>query len=191
MTRASTTTPPGPVRWSICSPPPTSRPSCSPAPRRCARRSWRAASASTIWPARRRRLRRPPAVPACWCRAGGGRCLGAAGRRADPGQPGAAARRARRASRGLAGLQAAPRPRGGLPQGPPARRGAGRPADQVVTGAALPALLPQVEAVHTLTSLSGFEALLRGVPVVTYGQPFYAGWGLTEDRAPPPRRGRP
>ncbi|PWC27858.1 capsular polysaccharide export protein, LipB/KpsS family [Teichococcus aestuarii] len=64
-------------------------------------------------------------------------------------------------------------------------------ADQVVTGAALPALLPQVEAVHTLTSLSGFEALLRGVPVVTYGQPFYAGWGLTEDRAPPPRRGRP
>jgi len=63
-------------------------------------------------------------------------------------------------------------------------------ADQVVTGAPLTALLPQVEAVHTLTSLSGFEALLRGVPVVTWGQPFYAGWGLTEDRNPPPRRGR-
>ncbi|MDJ0389784.1 hypothetical protein QMO56_16855 [Roseomonas sp. E05] len=63
-------------------------------------------------------------------------------------------------------------------------------ADQVVTGAPLTALFPQMDAVHTLTSLSGFEALLRGVPVVTWGQPFYAGWGLTEDRHPPPRRGR-
>ncbi|MFB9969681.1 hypothetical protein ACFFMP_06405 [Pseudoroseomonas cervicalis] len=63
-------------------------------------------------------------------------------------------------------------------------------ADQVVTGAPLTALLPQIDALHTLTSLSGFEALLRGVKVVTWGQPFYAGWGLTEDRAPPPRRGR-
>ncbi|WP_419900823.1 capsular polysaccharide export protein, LipB/KpsS family [Roseomonas sp. USHLN139] len=65
-------------------------------------------------------------------------------------------------------------------------------ADQVVTGAPLTALFPQIDALHTLTSLSGFEALLRGVPVVTWGQPFYAGWGLTEDRAPAlPRRGRP
>jgi capsular polysaccharide export protein len=38
-----------------------------------------------------------------------------------------------------------------------------------------------------MTSLSGFEALLRGLPVVTHGQPFYAGWGLTQDREPPPR----
>ncbi|ONG45782.1 hypothetical protein BKE38_26095, partial [Pseudoroseomonas deserti] len=64
-------------------------------------------------------------------------------------------------------------------------------ADQVVTGAPLTALFPQIDALHTLTSLSGFEALLRDVPVVTWGQPFYAGWGLTEERAPPmPRRGR-
>ena len=35
--------------------------------------------------------------------------------------------------------------------------------------------------VHTLTSLSGFDALLRNKRVVTYGMPFYAGWGLTED----------
>jgi capsular polysaccharide export protein len=63
-------------------------------------------------------------------------------------------------------------------------------ADQVVSRAPLTGLLGQVDAVHTLTSLSGFEALLRGVPVVTWGQPFYAGWGLTEDRNPPPRRGR-
>ncbi|MBI0433050.1 hypothetical protein [Roseomonas sp. KE0001] len=64
-------------------------------------------------------------------------------------------------------------------------------ADQVVTGAPLAALFPQIDALHTLTSLSGFEALLRGLPVTTWGQPFYAGWGLTEDRNPPPRRGRP
>ncbi len=36
--------------------------------------------------------------------------------------------------------------------------------------------------IHTMTSLAGFDALLRGKQVVTYGQPFYAGWGLTEDR---------
>jgi len=35
--------------------------------------------------------------------------------------------------------------------------------------------------VHTMTSLSGFEALLRDKRVVTYGMPFYAGWGLTTD----------
>ena len=35
-----------------------------------------------------------------------------------------------------------------------------------------------------MTSLAGFEALLRGKPVTTHGQPFYAGWGLTEDICP-------
>ena len=34
-----------------------------------------------------------------------------------------------------------------------------------------------------MTSLTGFDALLRDKTVVTYGQPFYAGWGLTQDRA--------
>jgi capsular polysaccharide export protein len=63
-------------------------------------------------------------------------------------------------------------------------------ADLVVARAPINGLLGQVDALHTLTSLSGFEALLRGVPVVTWGRPFYAGWGLTEDRNPPPRRGR-
>ena len=43
--------------------------------------------------------------------------------------------------------------------------------------------------VWTMTSLAGFEALMRGVHVVTTGAPFYAGWGLTEDRGSvPPRR---
>ena len=63
-------------------------------------------------------------------------------------------------------------------------------ADAVVVETAMPVLLAAVDAVHTLTSLAGFEALLRGVPVTTYGLPFYAGWGLTEDRLHAPRRGR-
>ena len=54
--------------------------------------------------------------------------------------------------------------------------------DQLVTDTPMPALLAQVDELHTLCSLSGFEALLRGVKVVTYGLPFYAGWGLSEDR---------
>ncbi len=44
-----------------------------------------------------------------------------------------------------------------------------------------------------MTSLLGFEALLRGAKVTTLGLPFYAGWGLTQDkRTPPPwRQARP
>ena len=42
----------------------------------------------------------------------------------------------------------------------------------------------------TLTSLAGFEALLRGKAVSTYGRPFYAGWGLTDDRLTFQRRTR-
>lgn len=38
------------------------------------------------------------------------------------------------------------------------------------------------DEVHVMTSQAGFDALLRGKKVVTYGQPFYAGWGLSEDR---------
>ena len=57
-------------------------------------------------------------------------------------------------------------------------------ADEVVTGAPLSGLFGQIDGLHTLTSLSGFEALLRGVPVTVWGRPFYAGWGLTEDRSP-------
>ncbi|WP_456305767.1 capsular polysaccharide export protein, LipB/KpsS family, partial [Falsiroseomonas oryziterrae] len=60
-------------------------------------------------------------------------------------------------------------------------------ADQVVGGAPMDTLLGRVHAVHTLTSLTGFEALLRGVPVTCWGMPFYAGWRLTEDRVAPPR----
>jgi len=39
-----------------------------------------------------------------------------------------------------------------------------------------------------MTSLTGFEALLRGKPVRCEGLPFYAGWGLTDDSHVCPRR---
>ena len=63
--------------------------------------------------------------------------------------------------------------------------------DRIDRGGSLDALLARADALHTLTSLTGFEALMRGVRVVVHGGPFYAGWGLTEDRgAPLPRRTR-
>lgn len=65
-----------------------------------------------------------------------------------------------------------------------------RLADELVRDVSSVALIEAVDEVHTLTSLCGFEALIRGKTVTTYGQPFYAGWGLTHDLAPPARRGR-
>jgi capsular polysaccharide export protein len=62
--------------------------------------------------------------------------------------------------------------------------------DEVVVDVAMSELLHEVDEVHSLTSLTGFEALLRGKKVVCYGQPFYAGWGLTVDLMPPLRRKR-
>lgn len=62
--------------------------------------------------------------------------------------------------------------------------------DEVVVGVGMDALLPVVDEIHLLTSLTGFEALLRGKDVTCYGQPFYAGWGLTADVLPVPRRTR-
>ncbi|MFO7759625.1 MAG: capsular polysaccharide biosynthesis protein [Roseovarius sp.] len=49
-------------------------------------------------------------------------------------------------------------------------------------------LLALVHGLWTMTSLLGFEALLRGVPVTTTGAPFYAGWGLTRDLGDMPAR---
>ncbi len=80
------------------------------------------------------------------------------------------------------------------------RPGAIRPAqlaglaDVVATAADPIALMEACDEVWTMTSLLGFEALLRGKPVTTLGAPFYAGWGLTRDiglmpdthRNPPP-----
>lgn len=62
-------------------------------------------------------------------------------------------------------------------------------ADLVAHRADPVTLLDQVDAVWTITSTLGFEALLRGLSVTTLGAPFYAGWGLTRDLGPvPPRR---
>ena len=61
-------------------------------------------------------------------------------------------------------------------------------ADRIVRGGAMARLLDLVDAVHVLTSLTGFEALLRGREVTCHGIPFYAGWGLTRDLAAPPAR---
>jgi capsular polysaccharide export protein len=62
--------------------------------------------------------------------------------------------------------------------------------DEIVVDVGMDALLREVDQVHVLTSLAGFEALLRGRHVTTWGCPFYAGWGLTEDRLELVRRTR-
>jgi glycosyltransferase involved in cell wall biosynthesis len=54
-------------------------------------------------------------------------------------------------------------------------------ANEVLLQADMAQLLYAVDEVHVMTSLTGFEALMRGVAVVVYGAPFYAGWGLTQD----------
>ena len=64
-----------------------------------------------------------------------------------------------------------------------------RLTDEIVRSQSAVDLIEAADAVWTLTSLMGFEALLRGKPVTCLGTPFYAGWGLTEDLGPPcPRR---
>lgn len=54
-------------------------------------------------------------------------------------------------------------------------------ADFIVDNVNILDCILKVDEVHTMTSLAGFEALLRGKKVHCYGIPFYAGWGLTED----------
>jgi capsular polysaccharide export protein len=61
-------------------------------------------------------------------------------------------------------------------------------ADRIVRGGGMAPLLDAVDAVHVLTSLTGFEALIRGLEVTCHGAPFYAGWGLTRDLGAVPKR---
>ena len=62
-------------------------------------------------------------------------------------------------------------------------------ADLICRDTSAADLLDRVDRVWTMTSLMGFEALVRGVPVTCLGMPFYAGWGLTRDLGPEcPRR---
>ncbi|RJT46758.1 capsular polysaccharide biosynthesis protein [Rahnella woolbedingensis] len=54
-------------------------------------------------------------------------------------------------------------------------------ADSQALDADIIQCIQAADELHTLTSLSGFEALLHGKKVACYGMPFYAGWGLTQD----------
>lgn len=63
-------------------------------------------------------------------------------------------------------------------------------ADIVAADADPLPLIEKADGIWTLTSLIGFEALLRGIPVTTLGAPFYAGWGLTADLGRTPARRR-
>lgn len=76
----------------------------------------------------------------------------------------------------------------GLRQGKIAPDEAAEYADLTVQNADPIALINAVDEVWTLTSLLGFEALLRGKPVTCLGTPFYAGWGLTRDLGTTPDR---
>ena len=62
--------------------------------------------------------------------------------------------------------------------------------DHVVVNTNIVECLRLADEVHTMTSLTGFEALLHGKVVHCYGGPFYAGWGLTQDHYALPHRQR-
>ncbi|MCV3456939.1 capsular polysaccharide biosynthesis protein [Campylobacter sp. CNRCH_2016_0050h] len=62
--------------------------------------------------------------------------------------------------------------------------------DEIIENVSIDSAINASDEVHTITSTSGFDALLRGKKVVVYGKPFYAGWGLTNDLHKIPRRTR-
>ncbi|HIC3486123.1 TPA: capsular polysaccharide biosynthesis protein [Campylobacter coli] len=53
--------------------------------------------------------------------------------------------------------------------------------DEIIENVSIDSAINACDEVHTITSTSGLDALLRGKKVVVYGKPFYAGWGLTQD----------
>lgn len=63
-------------------------------------------------------------------------------------------------------------------------------ADHVELQSSVISCINACHVVVTMTSLTGFDALLRGKTVVVHGRPFYAGWGLTQDMVPLARRER-
>lgn len=66
--------------------------------------------------------------------------------------------------------------------------------DEIITDISIDSCIKVCDEVHTITSTAGYDALIRDKVVVTYGAPFYAGWGLTMDKNINPeilsRRGR-
>lgn len=63
-----------------------------------------------------------------------------------------------------------------------------RYCDLVLQKVSVSTALNICDEVHVMTSLVGFEALLHDKKVTCYGQPFYAGWGLTTDKLEHPKR---
>ncbi|MBZ8008045.1 capsular polysaccharide biosynthesis protein [Campylobacter sp. RM9334] len=54
--------------------------------------------------------------------------------------------------------------------------------DEIITDISIDSCIKACDEVHTITSTAGYDALIRDKVVVTYGAPFYAGWGLTIDK---------
>lgn len=80
-----------------------------------------------------------------------------------------------------------------LIRGHPVASDAGRPGhfpDATTTPVSPWRLLAGAHAVYTVSSQLGFEAILAGHRPQVFGAPFYAGWGLSDDRVPVARRGR-
>ncbi|PRA45739.1 hypothetical protein CQ062_23925 [Ochrobactrum sp. MYb68] len=63
-------------------------------------------------------------------------------------------------------------------------------ADYVASEISTSYVLDACDEIWTLTSLIGLEALIRKKRVVCFGLPFYAGWGLTDDKVTCNRRTR-
>lgn len=62
--------------------------------------------------------------------------------------------------------------------------------DEIIENISIDSAIQACDEIHTITSTSGFDALLRGKKVFTYGMPFYAGWGLSNDLQSCSRRTR-
>lgn len=62
--------------------------------------------------------------------------------------------------------------------------------DEILKNVSIDSAINASDEIHTITSTAGFDALLRGKKVFTYGLPFYANWGLTTDKHHSLRRTR-
>ncbi len=61
-------------------------------------------------------------------------------------------------------------------------------ADAIAVDSDIFDCIAQCDEVHVLTSLAGFEAVIQGKTVHTWGCPFYSSWGVTVDHCSCDRR---